>query len=124
MSKISEQKALKAYPIDIIPDDDTMGFTSSDRNEIIRLGYQQGYDQAMQDLLKDANQYMYLSDEIGYAYACGCKKTMQDFLEKACEWLEKELLVSDIEHQKYWLMTEENKSNFIEGFKNYMQDEM
>ncbi len=50
MSKISEQKALEAYPIDIIPDDDTMGFTSSDRNEVIRLGYQQGYDQAMQDI--------------------------------------------------------------------------
>lgn len=50
MSKISEQKALEAYPIDMIPDDDTMGFTSSDRNEIPRLGYIKGYDQAMQDI--------------------------------------------------------------------------
>lgn len=50
MSKISEQKALEAYPIDIIPDDDTMGFTSSDRNEVIRLGYIKGYDQAMNDI--------------------------------------------------------------------------
>lgn len=58
MIQISEQKALEAYPIDIIPDDDTMGFTSSDRNEIIRFGYIKGYDQAF-----------------------------QDFLEKACEWL-------------------------------------
>lgn len=57
-------------------------------------------------------------------YIEGYDQAMQDFLEKACEWLEKELLVSDIEHQKYWLMTEENKSNFIEGFKNYMQNEM
>ena len=51
MSKIAEKRALEAYPIDIIPDDDTMGFTSSDRNEIIRLGYIKGYDQAIQDLL-------------------------------------------------------------------------
>ena len=57
------------------------------------------------------------------AYLLGYDQAMQDFIEKACEWLEKELLVSDIEHQKYWLMTEENKSNFIEDFKNYMQNE-
>ena len=56
-------------------------------------------------------------------YIKGYYQAIQDFLEKACKWLEKELLVSDIEHQKYWLMKEENKSNFIEGFKNYMQDE-
>ena len=48
--KISEEKALEEYPIDIIPDDDTMGFTSSDRNEVIRLGYIKGYDQALCDI--------------------------------------------------------------------------
>jgi hypothetical protein len=30
-----------------------MGFTSSDRNEVIRLGYTKGYDQAMQDLVSE-----------------------------------------------------------------------
>jgi len=50
MSKIAEQKALEEYLIDIIPDDDTMGFTSSDRNEVIRLGYIKGYDQALCDI--------------------------------------------------------------------------
>ena len=44
----------KHIPIDIIPDDDTMEFTSSDRNEVIRLGYIKGYDQAMQDLIEKA----------------------------------------------------------------------
>lgn len=67
MSKISEQKALEAYPIDMIPDDDTMGFTSSDRNEIPRLGYIKGYDQAMQDFLEKAEKIlterMYFSDD-------------------------------------------------------------
>lgn len=70
MSKIAEQKALEAYPIDIIPDDDTMGFTSSDRNEIIRLGYIKGYDQAMQDFMEKAEKffknelYVSVSDQI------------------------------------------------------------
>lgn len=50
MSKVAEQKALEEYPIAIIPDDDTMGFTSSDRNEIIRFGYINGYDQALCDI--------------------------------------------------------------------------
>ena len=58
MSKIAEQKALEAYPIDIIPDDDTMGFTSSDRNEVIRLGYTKGYDQAMQDFMEKAELWI------------------------------------------------------------------
>ena len=62
-------------------------------------------------------------DEIECAYIQAYNQAMQDFTEKACEWLEKELLVSDIEHQKYWIITEENKSNFIKDFKNYMQDE-
>jgi len=57
--KISEEKALEEYPIDIIPDNDTMGFTSSDRNEVIRLGYIQGYDQAMQDFLEKARTWFF-----------------------------------------------------------------
>lgn len=115
MSKIAKKKALEVYPIDIIPDDDTMGFTSSDRNEVIRLGYTKGYDQAMQDMAKDSEHLKYLSDEIGYAYACGCRKTMQDFMEKACEWLSK--------NARNYYSAYATSDKLIEDFKNYMQDE-
>ena len=53
--------------------------------------YNLGYDQAVQDMLKDSDRLKYLSDEMGYAYACGHRRAMQDFLEKACEWLESRL---------------------------------
>lgn len=118
MSKIAEQKALEAYPIKEEWVGNQYGGLE-DINGLSREKYQEGYDQAMQDLLKDANQYMYLSDEIGYAYACGCMKTMQDFLEKACEWLK---------HAEGYIITSEGGDSsidyiFIEDFKNYMQNE-
>lgn len=78
MSKISEQKALEAYPFDIIPDDDTMGFTSSDKNEVIRFGYIKGYDQAMQDFLEKAEKFFNdMYDTMGKP-ALG-KKTIEQF---------------------------------------------
>lgn len=82
MSKISEQKALEAYPILISKDSVEEGF---DWNEEYREVYSQGYD-----------------------------KAMQDFLEKACEWLEP---------------TFKNLAGYncggdlINDFKNYMQNE-
>lgn len=75
---------MEVYPIDILPDDDTMGFTSSDRNEVIRFGYIKGYDQAI-----------------------------QDFLEKACEWLETKIIC----------YSKREYEELIEQFKNYMQNE-
>ncbi len=105
MTKLAEQKALEAYPI-LFSERNGHNNSFKDRRE----SYIKGYDQAIQDLLKDANKYMFLSDEIGYAYASGCRKTMQDFLEKACEWLSKQPMSSPV----FWT---------IEDFKNYMQDE-
>ena len=55
MSKISEQKALEAYPINKLYNEQCM--MDEDVNLEYRIGYEEGYDQAM-----------------------------QDFLEKACEW--------------------------------------
>lgn len=55
MSKISEQKALEAYPIAYYRN----GGGIDDANASDRAVYEEGYDQAF-----------------------------QDFLEKACEWLE------------------------------------
>lgn len=86
MSKISEQKALEAYP----NKEGTVyhsffGVLKFDGNAAERRGYQEGYDQAF-----------------------------QDFLEKACEWLEP---------------TFKNIAGYncggdlINDFKNYMQDE-
>lgn len=113
MSKISEQKALEAYPIKEEWVGNQYGGLE-DINSLSREKYQEGYDQAMQDLLKDANQYMYLSDEIGYAYACGCRKTMQDFMEKAEIYLKTRV---------YYNMHPNNITTAIQDFKNYMQNE-
>lgn len=120
MSKIAEKRALEAYPICNCYNEQCM--MQEDVNFESRIGYEKGYDQAIQDLLTDANQYMYLSDEIGYAYASGCRKTMQDFLEKAEKFFKNELYVSISDqicsHDSFTSML-----NFIEQFKNYMQDE-
>lgn len=130
MSKIAENKAKEIYPeiegSETYFDRDYICTKPIDLNRQRREGYVKGYEQAMQDLLKDANQYMYLSNEIGYAYACGCKKTMQDFLNKACEWLEDQACYYS--HWEYNGDTYEKEivvdtDKMIEQFKNYMQDE-
>ena len=97
MSKVAEQKALEEYPIVIIPDDDTMGFTSSDRNEVIRFGYIKGYDQAMQDFLEKAEEFFYEQFDI-HPHDCHVVQYVSD-------------------------TPLENMDDFIEQFKNYMQDE-
>lgn len=56
MSKISEQKALEAYPIKyaVLP----FCFSIPDLNESYRKPYQEGYDQAMQDFLEKAEKWI------------------------------------------------------------------
>lgn len=92
MSKISEQKALEAYPKALSPyyDDNII-----DRNVNCRVGYIKGYDQAMQDLLEKAEKFF--NEELftrfnGKEYHVASNKCM-------------------------------NLQQFIEYFKNYMQDE-
>ncbi len=86
MSKISEQKALEAYPqeYDNLLDDNV------DR----RIGYRQGYDQAF-----------------------------QDFLEKAEKFFKNELYVS-VSDQICSMNEFKTMKDFVNYFKNYMQDEM
>lgn len=60
--------------------------------------------------------------EIVKHYNNGYNQAVQDFLERAERFMKDYLLVSDLEKHEYFCMTEENKSNFIENFKNYMQD--
>ena len=79
MNKIAEQKALEEYQIDIVPDDDTMGFTSSDRNETIRLGYIKGYDQAMQDFLEKACEWLSKNARNYYSAYATSDKLIEDF---------------------------------------------
>lgn len=120
MSKIAEKKALEEYPLPKEESESSSFINQETFNSAKRTGYIKGYNQAIQDLLKDANQYMFLSDEIGYAYASGCRKTMQDFLEKACKWFESNLIDKEIVSMGIWhKFTDED----IEQFKNYMQDE-
>ena len=54
MSKISEQKALEAYPESLY-----IGYPDSwSRYKTLREGYIKGYDQAMQDFLKKAEGFL------------------------------------------------------------------
>lgn len=83
MSKISEQNALEAYPIKIRH--------AMDSNRNHREGYTKGYDQAM-----------------------------QDFLEKACEWLcnNSEKYVRNSEEEAWC-----NDEELVNDFKKYMENE-
>lgn len=78
MNKISEQKALEAYPMN------EYEFDKAKKSDIERkrFAYIKGYDQAM-----------------------------QDFLEKACEYLRTNL-------GNYF----NGKKQFVEQFKKYMED--
>ncbi len=86
MSKISEQKALEAYPQEY----DNLLDANVDR----RIGYRQGYDQAF-----------------------------QDFLEKAEKFFKNELYVS-VSDQICSMNEFKTMKDFVNYFKNYMQDEM
>ena len=92
MSKISEQKALEAYPIKKEWVGNQYGGLE-DINSLSREKYQEGYNQAM-----------------------------QDFMEKAELFFNYELYVS-LSDQICSVNNFTSMSNFVEYFKNYMQDE-
>lgn len=52
--KISEKKALEAYPVKELKDN----FGTRDINRCMREAYIQGYEQAMQDFLEKAEMYL------------------------------------------------------------------
>lgn len=123
MSKIAEQKALEVYPT---PLDDSPFVSKGFIDEKRREGYIVGYDQAMQDMARDADRLQYLSDELGYAYACGCKKTMQDFMEKAEEFFYEQFNIHSHDCHVVQYVSDtplEDIDGFVEQFKNYMQNE-
>lgn len=80
MSKIAEKKALEAYP------PTPLNVSLVDYNSFKRTFYAKGYDQAF-----------------------------QDFMEKACEWLSKNV--------RNYYSAYATSDKLIEQFKNYMQDE-
>lgn len=85
MSKIAENKALEAYPevkYKTLGMLEGGGLIEVDLNIQNRDGYIKGYDQAM-----------------------------QDFLNKACEWLSKQPMSRPV----FWT---------VEDFKNYMEEEL
>ena len=83
MSKISEQKALEAYPIINPPYNTNIEAETNVKRAFNREGYIKGYDQAMKDVMKHAEELQFRSDDWGYAYGCGYKKAMQDIQEQA-----------------------------------------
>lgn len=85
MSKISEQKALEAYPMN------EYEFDKAKKSDIERKRF---------------------------AYIKGYDKAMQDFLDKAEEYLRKEFVDMWLRYIRGHSMDDE-----IKMFKNYMQDE-
>lgn len=66
MSKIAEKKALEAYPIAYYRN----GGGIDDANASDRAVYEEGYDQAMQDFLERAEEFLYLQLNNG-SIECG-----------------------------------------------------
>ena len=98
MSKIAEEKALEAYPICNCYHEQCM--MQEDVNLKFRMGYEEDYDQATQDLYD---------------------QDIQKFLEKACEWLKDN-------SKNYAVCYEDGYSHYaynsmIDDFKNYIQNE-
>lgn len=82
MSKISEQKALEAYPEE---KHITYGMISGgnpfeiDINTRERNGYIKGYDQAMQDFLEKAEEFLYLQLNNGSIECGNIERLIYDF---------------------------------------------
>lgn len=93
MSKIAVQKSFKEYPLRTLKDfeKDFERVEVFDGNIFERQAYIKGYDQAM-----------------------------QDFLEKACEWLKDTQLENFICFDDGICF---NNEKLVERFKNYMQNE-
>lgn len=56
MSKIAENKALEAYPINKLYNEQCM--MNEDVNLQYRIGYEEGYDKAMHDFLEKARVWL------------------------------------------------------------------
>lgn len=78
MSKISEQKALEAYPIKEEWVGNQYGGIE-DTNSLSREKYQEGYDKAMQDFLE------WLKDCSTFTYSNGYKRIDDDLYNKLVE---------------------------------------
>lgn len=93
MSKIAEQKAIEMFPDIKWTTGGQIHHDGTDYDG--RMGFELGYDQAMQDFLEKAERYL--------------KYTLYDRVE--------------IEVYGTLIPSIVNKKEFIDNFKNYMQDE-
>lgn len=93
MSKTAEQKALEAYPVKELKDN----FGTRDINRCIRDVFIQGYDKAIKDFLEKSNEFFY-----------------KQFNMHPHDY-----------YIVHYILNEplEDIDDFIEQFKNYMQDE-
>ena len=76
MTKLAEQKALEAYPTPL--DNDpfiSKGFVEEKNRE----GYIKGYDQAMQDFLEKAEEFLYLQLNNGSIECGNIEKLIEQF---------------------------------------------
>jgi hypothetical protein len=91
MSKIAEKKALEEYPLPQEESESTAFINQETFNSAKRVGYIKGYD-----------------------------KALQDFLNKACNWLESNFIDKEIVSMGIWHKFTDKD---IEQFKNYMDKE-
>jgi hypothetical protein len=81
MSKIAEQKALESYPICNCYNEQCM--MQEDVNIELRIGYEEGYDKAMQDLLEKA------CDWLETKIICYSKREYEELTEDFKNYIEK-----------------------------------
>ena len=80
MSKISEQKALEVYPKSNEEPYSTGFINQETFNVSKRTGYIKGYDQAMQDFLEKACEWLNENQDIYFGTSCIYRKELfEDF---------------------------------------------
>jgi alpha-L-arabinofuranosidase len=73
---------------------------------------------------KWADTYPVHYDGKAYIYVLnkGVEQGRREMLDEVCEWLDKNIPVSDLENEHYVVFTEENKKNFIKDCKKSMNE--
>jgi hypothetical protein len=77
MSKIAEEKALEAYPVNEFFNNESGMLEDSHRE--LRIGYEEGYDQAFQDFLEKAERWLSKNARNYYSAYATSDKLIEQF---------------------------------------------
>ena len=79
MSKIAEKKALEEYPLPQEESESTAFINQETFNVSKRTGYIKGYNQAVQDFLEKAEEFLYLQLNNGSIECGNIEKLIEQF---------------------------------------------